>query len=94
MIGSEVPISIVLESLLKGLTIGKVFISLREYYTYGIPGESSYSDYRIIRTIRIDDPDPQENLDMWLIKDSMKLPASLARCTQDCDTGYIKIRHK
>lgn len=94
MIGSVIPITIKIESLLKGLTIGKILISLREYYTFDIPNESTFTDYRIVKSARLEDPDPEEDLDMWKIVENLKLPGTLSRCSQDCETGWIKVRHK
>ncbi|ODQ53898.1 hypothetical protein SAICODRAFT_6679 [Saitoella complicata NRRL Y-17804] len=97
VIGSVIPINITLVPLIKGLNIGKISVTLKEYYTlnaahglHGLP--ASKSDVRTVQSMRIDElPTGQ---DQWEVNEAMILPKSLSQCTQDCDSDYIKVRHK
>ncbi|KAK9479640.1 hypothetical protein V1514DRAFT_291267 [Lipomyces japonicus] len=95
-IGSATPVQLLLQPLLKGLKLGQILISLKEYYTFHIPNGASHAGVRTVNHITIPAPDDTADLqDVWDIKEFFQVPPNLTKCTQDCDIpGYIEVRHK
>ncbi|ODV78111.1 uncharacterized protein CANTADRAFT_7568 [Suhomyces tanzawaensis NRRL Y-17324] len=97
-IGSGTPISFMLVPLLKGLKLGKIKIQLVEFYTYiGYIGPP-HNGERVVCEKAIAEPDesdPNFQMDKWEVDTFLRLPASLSKCTQDCDVAqHVKVRHK
>ncbi|KAK9474838.1 uncharacterized protein V1510DRAFT_410802 [Dipodascopsis tothii] len=95
-IGSATPVHLILQPLLKGLKLGTIQCVLKEYYTLQIPHGPAHANARTVAQHTIPAPDEDElGLDVWDIRDAFEVPASLHKCTQDCDIdGFVKIRHK
>ncbi|ORY81456.1 or S-antigen, N-terminal domain-domain-containing protein [Protomyces lactucae-debilis] len=96
-IGSTIPINFKLVPLLKGLQIAKIVCVLKEYQSlsiengyHGAPAKKEVD--RTIATCTIDNLD--KNVPNWDIDESLTIPSSLNKCTQDCEVVHIKIRHK
>lgn len=97
-IGSGVPISFMLVPLLKGLRLGEIKISLVELYSYiGYLPPPLTSERTVVEKVM---PRPNENDinyqdDRWEVTTFLRVPASLSKCTQDCDIQtHVKVRHK
>lgn len=94
-IGSSCPIHMLLVPLAKGLKLGKVKVTLSEYYSccgsYGPP----HSGERTIHEVVIPSTSQDITDDKWEINSLISIPASLSKCTQDVDIlTNIKVRHK
>lgn len=96
-LGSRLPISFNILSLLKGVSIPKIAITLKEYQVYLItrglnngPGIKEVD--RTICTTTVPDLDP--NATQWVLEHSLQIPSALTECVQDCEAGQMKIRHK
>lgn len=97
-IGSGTPISMMLVPLLKGLQLGEIRMSLVELSSYAgyIPPPVGLE--RIVCEKNI--PPPREDdanfqMDRWEVTSFLRIPANLAKCTQDCDIQtHLKVRHK
>ncbi|CCH41383.1 hypothetical protein BN7_924 [Wickerhamomyces ciferrii] len=94
-IGSSCPIHMLLVPLAKGLKLGKVKVTLSEYYScagsYGPP----HSGERTIHEIVVPSTNQEITEDKWEINSHIPIPASLSKCTQDVDVqNNIKVRHK
>lgn len=94
-IGSSCPIHMILVPLAKGLKLGKIKVTLSEYYSccgsYGPP----HSGERNIHDIVIPASNQEITDDKWEINSTINIPASLSKCTQDVDIlNNIKVRHK
>ncbi|EEB05776.1 arrestin/PY protein 1 [Schizosaccharomyces japonicus yFS275] len=93
-IGSYIPINIVLIPLLKGLTIGRISIALKEYITlsitHGLPATTD--EVRTVCSLHTEEL--SEYSDHYEVNKNLQLPTSLTRCLQDCDIPGIKNRHK
>lgn len=95
-IGSHVPVSLVLQPLVKGLKLGQIKVQLAELIQLSTPlGQTSSKD-RIAHEFLLPLPDSEtQSLDSWEVHDMVPLPTSLTKCTQDAVIGsYIKVAHK
>lgn len=97
-IGGGTPVSFMLVPLLKGLRLGEIKIQLIELYSYmgifppPVNGERIVSEKTIPRP---SEDDPNFMIDRWEVDSYLKVPASLSKCTQDCDISvHVKVRHK
>ncbi|KAK6204318.1 Rod1 protein [Scheffersomyces amazonensis] len=97
-IGSGTPISFMLVPLLKGLRLGDIKIQLVEYYSFMGYLPPAYNGERIVTERKIKRPaenDPNFQMDKWEVDTFLRVPPSLAKCTQDCDISQnVKVRHK
>ncbi|CDO92949.1 unnamed protein product [Kluyveromyces dobzhanskii CBS 2104] len=108
-IGSSTPISLMIVPLLKGLKLGPIKISLVEYSSYSAPFSNPNGADRTILKVKIRDPlnhmsESNEDSgtehdfdfqDKWEVTTSVRVPANLSKCTQDCIVlTNIKVRHK
>ncbi|ODV89187.1 hypothetical protein CANCADRAFT_11378, partial [Tortispora caseinolytica NRRL Y-17796] len=95
-IGSAVPININMLPLLKGLKLGSIMITLKEYEHFKC-GELCTSNIKTVAHSS-NPPPPESELgdDSWSFKLMFQIPTSLAKVVQDCDIkqGLIRIRHK
>ena len=97
-IGSPIAISITLVPLLKGLDVVSVTFDVRQLETIQIPPDSpilpgySKTRERFIQGKTIKDPPLGEN--SWQLEDEIILPHTLKDCSQDCEVGHLKIRHR
>jgi hypothetical protein len=94
-IGSSVPISMLLVPLVKGLKLGKVKVSLVEYFSCAGSFGPSHAGERTITTMTV--PSTFQNIseDRWEVDTSFPIPPSLSKCTQDVDIlNNIRVRHK
>ncbi|KAH3670274.1 hypothetical protein WICMUC_004927 [Wickerhamomyces mucosus] len=94
-IGSALPINMTLVPLVKGLQLGKIKISLVEYFSccgsYGPP----HSGERSIYEFTVSDSAKDINEDRWEVETLLNIPPSLSKCTQDVDVlTNLKVRHK
>lgn len=96
--GTSIPLNIGIVSLLKGLTIGKVTCTLREFDTFQAPERSTKrQDTRNIQTTVYEHggyQDSEDGSERWVMNTLIDLPKSLSKCVQDCEVGPIKVRHK
>lgn len=95
-IGSHVPVSLVLQPLVKGLKLGQVKVQLAELIQLSTPlGQTSSKD-RIAHEFLLPLPDSEtQSLDSWEVHEMVPLPTSLTKCTQDAVVGsFIKVAHK
>lgn len=97
-IGSSTPISFMLVPLLKGLRLGEIKIQLIEFYSFIGYIPPQYTNERLVvekLITRPDANDPEFETDRWEIDTFLKIPDTLAKCTQDCDIQlHLKVRHK
>lgn len=94
-IGSTCPIHMLLVPLAKGLKLGRVKVTLSEYYSCCGSYGPSHSGERIIHEIIVPSTSQEISEDKWEINSTMPVPASLSKCTQDVDIlNNIKVRHK
>lgn len=97
-IGSSVPISFMLVPLLKGLRLGEIKIQLIEFYSFVGYIPPQFTNERLVVEKVISRPhanDPEFETDRWEVDTSLKIPDTLAKCTQDCDIQlHLKVRHK
>ncbi|KAF3937013.1 hypothetical protein ABW19_dt0209678 [Dactylella cylindrospora] len=94
--GSYIPIEVRLTPLLKGLTVHKISVALKEAYELSPPSKETTGTRHILEVDfpGFDDPPHDEDDGAWILKDRIFLPQTLAKCLQDCEVGKIKIRHK
>lgn len=95
-IGLGFPVSFNLVPLLKGLRLGKIKMELVEQYSYVSHNPPPYVGERTVCAKSIPAPDLEDNYsDSWDITSFLKVPPSLAKCTQDCEIeSFLKVRHK
>lgn len=96
-IGLGFPVLFNLVPLLKGLRLGTIRMELVEQYSYVSFQPPPYTAERVVCTKKIKNPiaEALEFEDNWEIDSFLKVPASLAKCTQDCDIELLlKVRHK
>ncbi|KAK6465028.1 O-dinitrobenzene, calcium and zinc resistance protein [Scheffersomyces coipomensis] len=97
-IGSGTPVSFMMVPLLKGLRLGDIKIQLVEYYSFLGYLPPPYNGERIVTERKIKQPDendPNFQMDKWEVDTFLRVPPSLAKCTQDCDIQqHVKVRHK
>ncbi|RLV85676.1 Protein ROD1 [Meyerozyma sp. JA9] len=97
-IGSGTPVSMMMVPLLKGLSLGDIKIQLVEYYSYVGIIPPVHNGERVVSDIFIPKPSEEEaefQLDKWEVESFVRVPASLSKCTQDCEIqNYMKVRHK
>ncbi|SSD60620.1 uncharacterized protein SCODWIG_02381 [Saccharomycodes ludwigii] len=107
IIGSSIPISLIMVPLLKGLKLGPIKIQLVEYCALCGPYGPPYTEERIVTKLKVSDPlghrlnydddglifnDFQDRWDVDLL---LNIPPSLSKGTQDCTIlNNIKVRHK
>ncbi|RPB29536.1 hypothetical protein L211DRAFT_23310 [Terfezia boudieri ATCC MYA-4762] len=96
--GTVIPLNIGIMPLLKGLTIGKVSCTLREFDTFSMPERNSKrQDTRNIQITTHQHgsyENSEDGLERWVMHTNIELPTSLSKCVQDCEVGPIKVRHK
>lgn len=96
--GTSIPLNVTIFPLLKGLKIGKVTCTLREFDTITLnEPNTKRQDTRNIQTSIFnhgDYDDTDEGSGRWLLDAHISLPKSLSKCVQDCEVGRIKVRHK
>ncbi|KAI5807409.1 hypothetical protein DFH27DRAFT_317931 [Peziza echinospora] len=97
--GTTVPVEIGITPLLKGLTIGDVTCTLREFHTFVVSDKlgGKRQDNRNIETQLFTHgafEDTEDGEEKWFMHTALQLPRSLAKCVQDCTVGPIKVRHK
>lgn len=97
-IGSSAPISFMLVPLLKGLRLGEIKIQLIEFYSFIGYIPPQFTNERLVVEKVISRPhanDPEFETDRWEVDTSLRIPDTLAKCTQDCDIQlHLKVRHK
>ncbi|KAF3909566.1 hypothetical protein AA313_de0205345 [Arthrobotrys entomopaga] len=95
--GSFIPIEVRLTPLLKGLSVAKVTVALKEMYELA-PHVKQISGTRHISEVEFsgwEESNPTDEEDgAWRLREKVFLPQTLAKCLQDCEVGKIKIRHK
>lgn len=81
----------------KGLSVCRIDVELKEHYTYAVldPKNAVIAEKKMERSIRIaaSDARPTED-DEWNIDGYIEVPNSLDQCTQDCDTNFIRVKHR
>ncbi|KAF8422634.1 hypothetical protein EV426DRAFT_702446 [Tirmania nivea] len=96
--GTVIPLNIRIIPLLKGLTIGKVSCTLREFDTFSILERNiKTQNTRNIQTTTYEHgsyEDSEDGSEYWVMQTKIELPKSLSKCIQDCEVGPIKVRHK
>jgi len=96
--GTVIPLNIGIVPLLKGLTIGKVSCTLREFDTFSMPERNTKrQDTRNIQITTHEHgsyENPEDGSEKWVMHTKIELPKSLSKCVQDCEVGPIKVRHK
>ncbi|KAK6526994.1 hypothetical protein TWF281_010190 [Arthrobotrys megalospora] len=95
--GSYIPIEIKLTPLLKGLTVTKISVSLKESYELTPHSAKEINGTRNILDVEFpgwENPPSDEDDGSWILHERIFLPQTLAKCLQDCEVGKIKIRHK
>lgn len=94
-IGSTIPINLTLIPLLKGLRLGKIKITLNEYFSCSSNTGPSHNGERLILENKPVAAEFDLNDDRWEINTFVQIPPSLTKSTQDVDIlNYIKVRHK
>lgn len=97
-IGSGTSVSMMMVPLLKNLRLGDIKIQLMEYYSYVGVIPPVHNGERLISENFISKPSQEAaefQLDKWEVEAFIKVPASLSRCTQDCEIqNFMKVRHK
>lgn len=97
-IGSGTPVSMMMVPLLKGLGLGDIKIQLVEYYSYVGIIPPVHNGERVVSENFIPRPTEEEaeyQLDKWEVESFIRVPATLSKCTQDCEIqNYMKVRHK
>lgn len=94
-IGSSSPINMLFVPLVKGLKLGKVKVSLVEYYSCSGSFGPPHTGERNITTETIPANHIDISEDKWEINTLAQIPPSLSKCTQDVDIlNNIKVRHK
>ncbi|KAG7191753.1 uncharacterized protein KQ657_002889 [Scheffersomyces spartinae] len=97
-IGGGTPVSFMLVPMLKGLRLGDIKIQMVELYSYMGIFPPPVNGERIVSEKFIPKPnedDPNFMMDRWEVDTFLKVPASLSKCTQDCDISvHMKVRHK
>lgn len=97
-IGLGTQVSLMMVPLLKGLGLGDIRILLVEHYSYVGLVPPVHTAERIVAENFI--PSPTEEtaefqMDRWEVDSFVRVPASLSKCTQDCEVqNYLKVRHK
>ncbi|KAK6538843.1 hypothetical protein TWF694_010407 [Orbilia ellipsospora] len=95
--GSFIPIEVRLTPLLKGLSVAKINVALKEMYELA-PHVKQINGTRHISEVEFsgwEDSHPTDEEDgAWRLREKVFLPQTLAKCLQDCEVGKIKIRHK
>ncbi|EEB06641.1 arrestin/PY protein 2 [Schizosaccharomyces japonicus yFS275] len=96
-VGSEIPVSVILYPLLKGLDVGKITVTLKEYRSLfmsptAYSGPARKDSKRVLA--RCTRPSVQLVDECWKDVVYVKVPDSLTDCTQDCDLNCIRVRHK
>lgn len=96
--GTSIPLHIGIVPLLKGLTIGKVACTLREFDTFSMPEKNTKrQDTRDIQKTTYEHgsyENSDDGSEKWVMNTQVDLPKSLSKCVQDCEVGPIKVRHK
>ncbi|KAK6349076.1 hypothetical protein TWF730_009835 [Orbilia blumenaviensis] len=95
--GSFIPIEVKLTPLLKGLTVLKISVSLKESYELTPHTAKEISGTRSILDVDYpgwENPPSDEDDGSWVLHEKVFLPQTLAKCLQDCEVGKIKVRHK
>lgn len=96
--GTSIPLNVTIFPLLKGLKIGKVTCTLREFDTITLCAlNAKKQDTRNIQTNTFDHGgygNTDDGSGRWVLDASIDLPKSLSKCVQDCEVGRIKVRHK
>lgn len=81
----------------KGLSICRLDVELKEHFAFAVLDAKNalIAEKRNERTIKamVCDQRPSEE-DEWDIHGHIDVPNSLDRCTQDCDTYSIKVKHR
>lgn len=96
-IGSYCKVHFLLVPLLKRLKLGSVKTQLVEYITLATPtGSVSNTETTILETKTRPKIHPESSSDdHWNIYETVTMPSSLTKCTQDCHIGAnIKVSHK
>ena len=82
----------------KGLSICRLDVELRENYSFAVldPKNAVIAEKKMDRLIKIIvcDQRPPHEEDDWNVYGDLEVPNSLDRCTQDCDTNFIKVKHR
>ncbi|GMM54777.1 Rog3 protein [Maudiozyma humilis] len=101
-IGSKVPLSISIIPLQSGIKLHTIRVTLYEQAEYCCKGGRSKID-RAISRIKIDNPDQrviklrtdEKFQEKWDLDLPFRIPASLSKCTQDCEVfSEIRVTHK
>lgn len=95
-IGGRLELSFEFAPAIKRLRLGNIHIQIVEMLQLSPPTHHSYSDERVVHSKIFDMSDPQfQGPDRWNFTLSMKMPASLASCSQDVALPpHFKITHK
>jgi hypothetical protein len=97
IIGSQIPYHIHMIPHIKGLSICRIHVELKEHYVFAVLDSKNalIAEKKMERSIRsmMADQRPVEE-DDWHIHGHIEVPNSLDRCTQDCDGGFIKVKHR
>ncbi|CUM63438.1 uncharacterized protein PRCAT00001013001 [Priceomyces carsonii] len=97
-IGSGTPISFMLVPLMKGLKLGEIKLQLVEFFSFAGNYPGTHNDLRTVVEKKIKRPDENDErfqMDRWEIDAFLKVPATLSKCTQDCEVpNHLKVRHK
>jgi len=82
----------------KGLSICRLDVELRENYSFAVfdPKNALIAEKKMERSIKTItcDSRPQYEEDDWNVYGHLEVPNSLDQCTQDCDTDFIKVKHR
>ena len=81
----------------KGLSICRLDVELKEHFVFAVldPKNALIAEKKNERTIKsiVCDQRPSGE-DEWNIHSYIDVPNTLDRCTQDCDTYSIKVKHR
>lgn len=96
-LGGKAKMHILIVPLMKGLTLGKITVSIQQYFSLKGDGDESFEDEHtifkcVLPEISMDELSP----DKWSLEARISLPLNLKQCTPDVDLkdDLIRVRHK
>lgn len=81
----------------KGLSICRMEVELREHFSFAVLDSKNalIAEKKMERSIKTLTCDQRpEDEDDWHVHGNLEVPNSLDRCTQDCETNFIKVKHR
>ena len=96
-LGGKAKMHILIVPLMKGLELGKITVSIQQYFSLKGDGDESFEDEHtvfkcVLPKISMDELSP----DKWSLEARISLPLNLKQCTPDVDLkdDLIRVRHK